>query len=46
MRTSSFGVAGMPESRMIVYLPATAADEAKVEMLRARVESPQQLRPA
>jgi transcriptional regulator with XRE-family HTH domain len=46
MRTSSFGVAGMPESRMIVYLPATAADEAKVHMLRARVESPQQLRPA
>jgi transcriptional regulator with XRE-family HTH domain len=46
MRTSSFGVAGMPDGRMVVYLPETAADQAKVELLKARVDVPRQSRPA
>jgi hypothetical protein len=37
VNTSSFGVSGMPESRMIVYLPASPADAAKIERLRARL---------
>jgi transcriptional regulator with XRE-family HTH domain len=35
VRTSSFNVTGMPESRMMVYLPATPADAAKIDRLRA-----------
>jgi transcriptional regulator with XRE-family HTH domain len=35
LRTSSYGVSGMPESRLIVYLPAGPADAAKIERLRA-----------
>lgn len=35
-RTSSFAVSGMPESRMVVYLPASPADAAKIDALRAR----------
>lgn len=45
MRTSSFGVVGMPEGRMIVYMPETAADAAKVELLRSRVSDAER-RPA
>jgi transcriptional regulator with XRE-family HTH domain len=43
-RTSSFAVAGTSESRMVVYLPLTVADAAKIAQLRARVQ--RQLRPA
>ena len=46
MRTSSFGVAGMPEGRMVVYMPETAADQARVELLRSRVTASHQRRPA
>jgi hypothetical protein len=35
VRTCGYGVSGMPESRMIVYLPASPADTAKIERLRA-----------
>jgi transcriptional regulator with XRE-family HTH domain len=35
VRTSSFTVSGMPESRMVVYLPAAAVDQAKIERLRS-----------
>jgi len=35
LRTSTFGVSGMTESRMIVYLPASPVDAAKIERLRA-----------
>jgi transcriptional regulator with XRE-family HTH domain len=34
LRTSGFGVDGMPETRLIVYLPATPLDAEKVERLR------------
>jgi hypothetical protein len=30
----------------VVYLPETAADQAKVELLKARVDVPRQSRPA
>jgi hypothetical protein len=46
MRTSSFGVAGMPEGRMVVYMPETAADQSRVELLRSRVTASHQRRPA
>ena len=36
MRTTSFGVDGMPETRLIVYTPAGAADAGKIEQLRVR----------
>jgi transcriptional regulator with XRE-family HTH domain len=36
LRTSSFAVTGMLESRMVVYLPVSPADAAKIERLRAR----------
>lgn len=36
-RTTSFTVHDAPECRMIVYLPLTAADAAKIEVLRARL---------
>ena len=36
VHTSSFAVIGMLESRMVVYLPASAADAAKIERLCAR----------
>jgi transcriptional regulator with XRE-family HTH domain len=36
VRTSSFAVIGMLESRMVVYLPASPADAAKIERLRTR----------
>ena len=36
VHTSSFAVTGMLESRMVVYLPASPADAAKIERLRAR----------
>jgi transcriptional regulator with XRE-family HTH domain len=41
VRTSSFGVDGMPETRMVVYIPATPADAEKIERLRvlARLRS-------
>lgn len=35
LRTSAYGVDGMGESRLIVYLPATPADAAKIEQLRS-----------
>jgi transcriptional regulator with XRE-family HTH domain len=35
VRTASFGVTGMPESRMIVYLPNSPVDAGKIEQLRA-----------
>jgi len=36
MRTSTFGVPNMPEGRMVVYLPHTATDAAKLQQLCAR----------
>ena len=36
MRTSGFYVDGMPEARLVVYMPATSADAAKIERLRVR----------
>jgi transcriptional regulator with XRE-family HTH domain len=44
MRTSSFGLPGNAETRMVVYLPIAEADALKIEQLRARV--PRKLRPA
>jgi transcriptional regulator with XRE-family HTH domain len=44
MRTSSFGLPGNSETRMVVYLPMAAADARKIDQLRARV--PAKLRPA
>jgi transcriptional regulator with XRE-family HTH domain len=35
VRTASFGVTGLPESRMVVYLPNSPVDAAKIERLRA-----------
>ena len=35
VRTSSYGVNGLPESRMVIYLPATPIDAAKIDRLRA-----------
>ncbi|MGH8860391.1 MAG: transcriptional regulator, partial [Jatrophihabitantaceae bacterium] len=35
MQTSSFAVQDVPEARLVVYVPATAADAAKVAALRA-----------
>lgn len=43
-RTTSFAVVGAPETRMVVYLPASAADAAKIETLRVRAR--RRLRPA
>jgi transcriptional regulator with XRE-family HTH domain len=34
LRTSSYGVEGMSENRMVVYLPASPADAAKIDRLR------------
>jgi transcriptional regulator with XRE-family HTH domain len=36
VRTSTYSVDGMPETRMVVYMPATSADAAKLEQLRVR----------
>jgi transcriptional regulator with XRE-family HTH domain len=44
VRTTSFAPTGMAESRMVVYLPLTADDAAKIEQLRARMH--RRLRPA
>jgi transcriptional regulator with XRE-family HTH domain len=43
-RTSSFALTGSAESRMVVYLPLTVADAAKITQLRSR--APRKLRPA
>jgi transcriptional regulator with XRE-family HTH domain len=43
LRTSGYGVTGMPETRMIVYLPASPADAAKIERLRAMAAGRQQV---
>jgi transcriptional regulator with XRE-family HTH domain len=37
VRTSSYDVTGAPERRLVVYLPATPADAAKIEKLRAHM---------
>jgi transcriptional regulator with XRE-family HTH domain len=34
VRTATFGVTGLPESRMTVYLPVTPIDAAKIDRLR------------
>jgi transcriptional regulator with XRE-family HTH domain len=36
MRTTGLHVDGMPEARLVVYMPATSADAAKIERLRVR----------
>jgi transcriptional regulator with XRE-family HTH domain len=44
LRTTGFALTGMPESRMVVYLPLTSADVIKIDQLRARME--RRLKPA
>jgi hypothetical protein len=36
LRSTSFDVDGMPQARLVVYLPASSADAAKLERLRVR----------